>query len=141
MLVANVEVTADETCSMLRICLPFAVLEKFFAGGSEGRISLLGSPEEQAMNRTVTEASLRGTRVMVSARLPEFRIALRELVSLNAGSVVATGISRGADIDLLVGSQPRFRASPGRVGPALAVRINEGVLPAPETITIPFTRS
>lgn len=140
-LVANVEVTADETCSMLRICLPFAVLEKFFAGGSEGRISLLGSPEEQAMNRTVTEASLRGTRVMVSARLPEFRIALRELVSLNAGSVVATGISRGADIDLLVGSQPRFRASPGRVGPALAVRINEGVLPAPETITIPFTRS
>jgi flagellar motor switch protein FliM len=140
-LVANVEVSADETRSMLLICLPFAVLEKFFAGGSERRISLLGSPEEQATNRTVTEASLRGTRVMVSARLPEFRIALRDLISLNAGSVVATGISRGADIDLLIGSQPRFRASPGRVGPALAVRINEGVLPAPETITIPFTRT
>jgi flagellar motor switch protein FliM len=139
-LVANVEVSADDTRSLLLICLPFAVLEKFFAGGSERRISLLGSPEEQAMNRSVTEASLRGTRVMVSARLPEFRLSLKELAALGTGSVIPTGISRGADIDLLIGSQPRFRASPGRVGPALAVRINEGVLPAPESITIPFTR-
>lgn len=139
-LVANVEVSADDTRSLLLICLPFAVLEKFFAGGSERRISLLGSPEEQAENRSVTEASLRGTRVMVSARLPEFRLSLKDLAALGTGSVIPTGISRAADIDLLIGNQPRFRASPGRVGPALAVRINEGVLPAPESITIPFTR-
>ncbi|MBV6521247.1 MAG: Flagellar motor switch protein FliM [Gemmatimonadaceae bacterium] len=141
MLVANVEVIAGDTRSLLLICLPFAVLEKFFAGVSERRTTHLGSPEEQATNRIITEASLRGTRVAIAARLPQFRIALRELVSLATGSVIATGISRGADIDLLVGSQPRFRARPGRVGPSLAVRINEGVLPAPEQITIPFTRS
>lgn len=140
-LVANVEVSADDTRSLLLICLPFAVLEKFFAGGSERRISLLGSPEEQATNRAITESSLRSTRVTLAARLPQFQISLKELVSLASGSVIATGISRGADIDLLVGSQPRFRASPGRVGPALAVKINEGVLPAPEAITIPFTRT
>lgn len=140
-LVANIEVTAEESRSLLLVCLPFAVLEKFFAGSSERRISLLGSPEEQAMNRLIAEHSLRGTRVRVAARLPEFRIPLKDLFSLTAGSVVPTGISRNADIDVIVGNQPRFRASPGRVGPALAVRLNEGVLPAPETVIIPFTRS
>jgi flagellar motor switch protein FliM len=140
-LVATVAVSADDTRSELLICLPFAVLEKFFAGASGRRISLLGSPEEQAVNRTVTEASLRGTRVMIAARLPDFPVSLREIFSLSAGSVVATGISRTAEIDVLVGSQPRFRASPGRVGPALAVRINDGVLPAPDEVTIPFTRT
>lgn len=141
MLVANIEVTAGESRSLLLVCLPFAVLEKFFAGGSERRISLLGSPEEQATNRIVAEHSLRGTRVQIAARLPAFRLSLKELFSLGAGSVVATGIHRQADIDVIVGAQPRFRASPGRIGPSLAVRINEGVLPAPETVTIPFTRT
>ncbi len=140
-LVANIEVTADETRSLLLVCLPFAVLEKFFAGSSERRISLLGSPEEQAMNRLVTEHSLRGTRVRIAARLPEFRMPIRQLFSLSAGSVVPTGLSRTAEIDVIVGNQPRFRASPGRVGPSLAVRLNEGILPAPEVVTIPFTRS
>ncbi|MEP7344754.1 MAG: FliM/FliN family flagellar motor switch protein [Gemmatimonadaceae bacterium] len=140
-LVANVEVSADDTRSLLLICLPFAVLEKFFAGGNEQRIGLLGSPEEHATNRSVTEASVRGTRVMVAARLPEFQISLKELMALTTGSVMATGISRTADIDVLIGNQPRFRASPGRLGQALAVRINDGVLPAPELITIPFTRT
>ncbi len=140
-LVANVEVTADDTRSLLVICLPFAVLEKFFAGGTERRLSLLGSPEEQATSRSETEASVRGTRVVVTARLPEFPMSLRNLIALGAGSVVATGISRGADIDVFIGSQPRFHGSPGRVGPALAVRITDGVLPAPESLTIPFTRS
>ena len=133
--------TADETRSLLLVCLPFAVLEKFFAGSSERRISLLGSPEEQAMNRLVTEHSLRGTRVRIAARLPEFRMPIRQLFSLSAGSVVPTGLSRTAEIDVIVGNQPRFRASPGRVGPSLAVRLNEGILPAPEVVTIPFTRS
>ncbi|MFN8582713.1 MAG: FliM/FliN family flagellar motor switch protein [Gemmatimonadaceae bacterium] len=140
-LVANIEVTAEETRSLLLVCLPFAVLEKFFAGGSERRISLLGSPEEQTMNRLISEHSLRGTRVRIAARLPEFRVPLQQLFALKSGSIVPTGLSRAVEIDVIVGDQPRFRASPGRVGPALAVRLNEGIQPAPETITIPFTRT
>jgi flagellar motor switch protein FliM len=124
-LVANIEVAAADTRSLLLVCLPFAVLEKFFAGGSERRVTVLGSTREQEENRERTEQSVRGARVPVVVRLPAFRITLRELVGLTPGSVVATGLARTTPLDVYVGPQRRFVASPGRVGPSLAVRLLE----------------
>jgi flagellar motor switch protein FliM len=139
-LVANIEVTAADTRTLLLVCLPFAVLEKFFAGGSERRISVLGSSQEQEENRERTEQSVRGSRVRLAARLPEFRLSIRELLGLSTGHVLSTGIPRTTDLDLSVGTQRRFRAAPGRVGPSLAVRITDGLLPAPDADTIPLLR-
>lgn len=139
-LVATYEVQAGSLSSLLICCLPFAVLEKFFAGGTERRSTILGSEEERAENARLAERALRGTRIAVSARLPQFRLSLRELLSLQTGSLVATGIPRNADISVIVGEQPRFQALPGRVGPSLAIRLTDDVKPAPETITIPFNR-
>lgn len=141
MLVANVEVTAAETRSLLLICLPFAVLERFFAGGTEQRSSMLGTPEEQQVNRDLAEHSLRGARIPVAARLPAFPLSMRELLGLSAGSVMQTGVSRSAELDLIIGAQPRFKAAPGRIGPSLAVRLTDGLLPAPEPDTLPITRT
>jgi len=140
-LVANVEVTAAETRSLLLICLPFAVLERFFAGGSEQRSSVLGTPEEQQVNRDLAEHSLRGARIPVAARLPAFPLSMRELLGLSTGSVLNTGVARTAELDLIVGAQPRFKAAPGRIGPSLAVRLTDGLLPAPEPDTLPITRT
>jgi len=140
-LVANIEVTAADTRSLLLVCLPFAVLERFFAGGSERRAAVLGTPEEQVVNRDLAEHSVRGTRIAVAARLPSFRISMRELLALQAGSILSTGVPRNAELDLIVGAQPRFRATPGRVGPSLAVRLTDGLLPAPETDTLSITRT
>ncbi len=139
-LVANLEVTAGAQRSLLVFCLPFAVLEKFFAGSSERRATILGSTEEQQMNQRLAERALRSTRVIITARLPEFRMSLRELLALQTGSLVSTGIPRNAELDVLIGRQQRFLATPGRVGSALAVRLSNGVLPAPETMTIPPSR-
>lgn len=139
-LVATYQATAGGQASTLICCLPFAVLEKFFAGGTERRSTILGSEAERAENARLAERALRATRIVVSARLPQFRLSLRELFSLRQGSLVATGIPRTAELDVLVGSQRRFQASPGRVGGSLAVRLTEDVQPAPETVTIPFTR-
>lgn len=140
-LVANIEVTAAETRSLLLICLPFAVLERFFAGGTEQRASMLGTPEEQQVNRDLAEHSLRGARIPVAARLPTFHLSMRELLGLAAGSVLNTGVIRTAELDLIVGAQPRFKAAPGRIGPSLAVRLTDGLLPAPEPDTLPITRT
>ena len=140
-LVATYEVAMAETRSRIMFCLPFAVLEKFFAGGSERRSSVLGSPEEQATNQLLAERALRTTRVSIAVRLPQFHVSLREVLALHAGSLLATGVPRTAELDVLIGDQPRFRASPGRVGPALAIRLTDDVKPAPETITIPFNRN
>ena len=135
-LVANIEVAAVDSRSLLVICLPFAVLERFFAGGSETRVAALGTPQERADSRELAEHSVRGTRVAVIARLPDFRISARELLGLSAGSVLSTGISRTADLDVTLGSQRRFRAAPGRIGPSLAVRLTDGLLSAPEPGTL-----
>src|SRR5262249_22356339 len=117
-LVANIEVAAAETRSLLLLCLPFSVLEKFFAGSTERRVTLIGPTREQEENRVRAEHSLLGTRVAISARLPEFRLTMRELASLSAGSVVATGVPRTAPLVVRVGQQSRFDASVGRVGPS-----------------------
>ncbi len=140
-LVANIEVAAAETRSLLLVCLPFAVLERFFAGGTERRAAMLGTPDEQHMNRDLAEHSVRGTRIAVAARLPEFRMSMRELLALSSGSVLSTGIPRAAELDLIIGAQPRFKAAPGRLGASLAVRLTDGLLPAPETDTLPITRT
>ncbi|MEO6445750.1 MAG: FliM/FliN family flagellar motor switch protein [Gemmatimonadaceae bacterium] len=140
-LVANIEVTAAETRSLLLICLPFAALEHFFAGGTEARVTVLGTSEERTQNREVAEHSVRGTRLPVSARLPAFRISMRELLALSSGSVLSTGIPRTAELDVLLGSQRRYLGAPGRIGASLAVRITDGILPAPESNTLPLTRT
>ncbi|MBK6486400.1 MAG: FliM/FliN family flagellar motor switch protein [Gemmatimonadetes bacterium] len=140
-LVANIEVTAADTRSLLLICLPFAVLERFFAGGTERRETVVGTPDERIVNRDIAEHSVRGTRIPVSARLPSFQLSMRELLGLSTGSILSTGVPRNAELDVIVGSQSRFRAAPGRIGPSLAVRLTDGLLPAPETDSLPITRT
>ena len=139
-LVANIDVTTAETRSLILVCLPFSVLDPFFAGGNERRATQLGTPDEQAQHRELAELSLRGTRVPVSARLPEFRLSVRELMGLSVGSVLSTGIPRTDELDVTLGGQRRFRAAPGRIGSSLAIRITDGLNPAPETDTLPLTR-
>jgi flagellar motor switch protein FliM len=139
-LVANIEVTTAETRSLLLVCLPFTVLERFFAGGTERRAAMLGTPVEQETNRTSAETSVRGTRVFVSARLPEFRISMRELLSLSSGSILSTGVPRNAELDLNVGGQRRFGATPGRVGGSLAVKVVDSLAPAPDPDTLSLFR-
>jgi flagellar motor switch protein FliM len=139
-LVANIEVVAAGTRSLLLICLPFAVLDKFFAGGSERRVTMLGSTTEIAATRGVTEGSVRSTRVDVAARLPEFRLSMQQLLDLKPGSILATGLPRTALLDVLVAGQSRFQATPGRLGSTLAVRLLDRVGPAPESAPSPLTR-
>lgn len=140
-LVANIEVVAGNARSMLLICLPFAVLDKFFTGGSERRVTVLGSSTEIEATRGVTESSVRSTRVPVAARLPEFRLSMRQLLELTPGSILATGLPRTALLDVLVAGQSRFQATPGRLGSTLAVRLLDRVGLAPESAPAPTTRT
>ena len=131
-LVANVEVTAGHTSSLLLICLPFAVLEKFFQGGGQRRIGLAaGTDKEREEARLRTETALRNTSVSVAARLPRFEMPLRELAALAPGQVLTTGIPRDAELSVLVGGRERFRGAPGRVGRRLAVRLLDSIAPSP----------
>jgi flagellar motor switch protein FliM len=98
-LVANVEVAAGGSSSLLLLCLPFAVLEKFFQGGPQRRLGGPPAPAaETDAQRARTELALRATPLAVSARLPAFPLSLRDLNGLAVGQVLDTGILRDAEL-------------------------------------------
>jgi flagellar motor switch protein FliM len=127
-LVANIEIATSGLRSLVMICLPFSVLERFFVSSGGKRVNtVVGSEREREANREMTETSLRATHVDIAARLPEFRIRMRDLAGMKVGSVLNTGVACSAAVEVLVSGQRRFRASPGRVGPSLAVRVAETI--------------
>lgn len=125
-LVANIEVAAGSQNSMLLLCLPLSVLDKFFASSDQQRVKeMTGSEQERRMTREIAEASLRATRVDVAARLPAFRLPMRSLLDMQPGGIVPTGIAANSALEVHVGGQFRHRASAGRIGRKLAVRLTE----------------
>ncbi len=127
-LVANIEITAGDVSSLMLICLPFAVLDKFFTNSVQPRSGYAtGSDQERAVNRVMAEHALRATRVGVSARLPDFRMSMRDIASMSEGGVISTALPHDVPIRVVVGKQERFAGTAGRVGQKLAVRL-EGTL-------------
>ncbi len=131
-LVANVEVTAGNATSLLLICLPFSVLDKFFTSNGQQRTGQLHTNEaEREVTRQRSEAALRATKVPLTARLPEFQLSMRDIARMDVGSVIPTGIPKDSRIIVRVSDQERFIGHPGRVNGNLAVRILDSVQAAP----------
>jgi flagellar motor switch protein FliM len=127
-LVANVEFSTGNVSSLLLICLPFSVLDKFFTSHGQQRTGLLTTSElERETTRQRSEAALRATKVPLTARLPDFQLSMRDIAGITEGSILPTGISTDARIILRAGTQERFIGHPGRVNGHLAVRILDAV--------------
>jgi flagellar motor switch protein FliM len=130
-LVANIEISAGAVSSLVLICLPFNVLDKFFGAGSEKRINANPADErEREASRLRSEASLRATRVPLSVRLPAFQVPLSTIAALQPGQVLPTGVLRDSKVVVRTGEQPRFSGQVGRVNGHLAVRILDAATPA-----------
>jgi flagellar motor switch protein FliM len=123
--VTNIDVSFAGNTSLISVCLPLSVLEKFFNMNVSSKAVAHVARRELPGQRAVTEGALRGTTVEVAARLPDFHLSMRDIAGLKAGSMLATGIPVDSNVNLLVGRQPRFRSAAGRVGRKLAVRVLE----------------
>ena len=129
-LVANIEVSATNISSLVMICLPFASLEEYFTSADTRRVSSTArSQDELRTQRRQTEKSLRSTSVPVAARLPEFRLSMKDLAQLAPGCVINTGLSATSLLSVTVAGQPRLVATAGRTGGKLAARITDGRIP------------
>ncbi len=127
-LVANVEFSAGNVSSLVLICLPFSVLDKFFTSSGQQRSALLSTSDaEREATRQRSEAALRATKVPLTARLPDFQLSMRDIAMLEVGSVIPTGIPKDARVIVRAGSQERFIGHPGRVAGNLAIRILDAV--------------
>lgn len=137
-LVANVECVAGSMSSLLLICLPFSVLDKFFSSGGQNRLALPSTNEqERELSRQRSEAGLRATRVPLTARLPEFHLAMRDIAQITEGAIIPTGIPKDARVIVRAGTQERFIGHAGRVNGNLAVRIADTV----HTVSTPDPRT
>ncbi len=137
-LVANIHVNMGEVSSLLLLCLPFAALEKFFTGAENRRQQQSqGSPEEVATDRTRLEGSVRGAKLVLGARLPTFSLPIGDLKSMKVGGVLNTGLPLNSKLHVYVSDQKRFKATPGRSGNRMAVRIEELLEPQPEHVIDP----
>jgi flagellar motor switch protein FliM len=125
-LVTNIMASFGGQESLVSIALPLSVLEKFFvmATGTTGARAQQARREPPGQ-RVMTEGALRATRVDVAARLPDFRLSMRDIAALKAGSMLSTGIPIDSNVNLFVGKQARFKTAAGRVGRKLAVRVLE----------------
>ncbi len=127
-LVANIDVVAPGVRSLLMICLPFSVLERFFVSSGVRRVNaVIGSEREREQNRELTEISLRTTGVEIAARLPDFRLPIRDLANVRVGGVISTNVPANSRVEILIGGQRRFLGAPGRIGRNLAVRLADPV--------------
>jgi flagellar motor switch protein FliM len=130
-LVANIEIAAENLKALLIICLPLSVLEKFFASADQRRVKeMKGSPAEREATREITEVSVRSVNVDVTARMPEFSISLRQLMSLTPGSTLSTGIPTDSTLEVLIGGKVRYSAEPGRAGNRVAIKLLDPATPA-----------
>lgn len=130
-LVANVEFTTGNVSSLLLICLPFSVLDKFFTSSGQQRLALLTTSEqERETTRQRSEAALRATRVPLTARMPDFQLSMRDIAQIQVGTIIPTGIPKDARVIVRAGTQERFIGHPGRVNGNLAVRILDSVPPS-----------
>ena len=126
-LVANVEISATNISSLMMICLHFASLEEYFTTADTRRVSSTArSVEELRTQRRQTEKSVRSTTVAVAARLPDFRLTMKDLGSLAVGSMINTGLSAHSLLSLTVAGQPRLVARAGRSGGKLAACVTDG---------------
>jgi flagellar motor switch protein FliM len=127
-LVANLEFSAAGVSSLLLLCLPFSVLDKFFTSGGQQRgAALTTSAEEREFTRHQSETSLRLTKVALTARLPDFTMSMRDVAGLSAGMIIPTGIPTDTRVIVRAGTQERFLGSPGRMSGNLAVRVVDAV--------------
>ena len=132
-LVANVEFTTGNVSSLLLVCLPFSVLDKFFTSSGQQRNALLTtSDQERETTRQRSESALRATKVPLTARLPDFQLSMRDIAGISEGTIIPTGIPIDARVIVRAGTQERFIGHPGRVSGNLAVRILDAV---PSTTT------
>jgi flagellar motor switch protein FliM len=125
-LVATLLVRAGPVSGVIRLCVPFGALEKFFSSQGSRRIkNPPASAQEVESARQLNEILLLDTHVPISARLPEFNLAMREVSALEAGSVISTGIRVDTELEVWVAGEPRLRALPGRAqgSKALALQI------------------
>ncbi len=132
MLVANIGVRAKHLEGTLLLCIPFATVERFFlTSGSQRMHSARATARDREADRVASEFALRAMQVEAIVRTPAVAVRFSDLNALQPNATLLTGLPSEPPLEITIEGALRFRASAGRSGRALAVRIWETVQTGP----------
>lgn len=131
-LVANLQVRFGSRRSLILLCIPFSVLERFFTDSSERRVhGPKGTPSERLVERALVEDAVKTTEMVVAVRLPATPVDMRRLATLQPGDVIQTPLPIDSLAEVLIQDRARYRARVGRKGNHVSAQILDEIAAAP----------
>ncbi|HHV08554.1 MAG TPA: flagellar motor switch protein FliM [Firmicutes bacterium] len=120
----SLQVKVDAAEGLFNFCYPYLVLKPIAPKLSAHHWFSALDPRVPPANQEVLRRRLIHTKIPLCAQLGQAKISVRELLNLQAGDVVELDSQAGGDILLLIGSEPKFWARPGRVDGRLGLKIS-----------------
>lgn len=122
-IVVSLQLNMPSSSGIISVCYPYVTLESQLEQLSTqnwlNRSDAKGASEE----KKIVNRFVRGTDVQIEAHLADKNMSMREVLALEAGSVIPLKIRVGEPISVRVGGIHKFTASVGTMGRHRAVRI------------------
>ena len=119
------EVKFGEESGLMRLCLPYVVLEPVInnltAQARYGSARAPSTPERQHS----LQQSLEAVMMPLVAILGTTDLTVEQVLNLQRGDVLPLGTAARSNLTLTLAGEPKFRGAPGRSGRKLAMRITE----------------
>jgi flagellar motor switch protein FliM len=120
----TLELRISEAFGLMNVCLPLAVLEPIL-DRLNAQVWFTRSSNKTSNNQSLSaiQQRLAQAAIMVSAELGRATISVGELLTLAVGDVIQLDQSVKALLDIRVGNQIKFKASPGVSDNRMAVQV------------------
>lgn len=120
------EIKVGDMHGAMSLCMPYTLLKPILSKLSIQRWSASGSAQTNlGDNAAVLVRSLENTEVTCAVRLGSAALSLDDLMRLSIGDVVMLDRRQEEDVDVMIGSNVKFRGKPGLRGKKLAVYIRQ----------------
>lgn len=122
-LLVSLDVKIGEIEGMITFCLPYIVLEPVINKLSLHLWFARTANEQNPAYRMSIQKRIESAKVPLHVLLGTTTITVRELLELQVGDVVPLERKVSEDLDVLIGSSPKFRGKPGILNRKLAIQI------------------
>jgi len=138
------EIRMGEHQGAMSLCIPYLLIKPILSKLSSQRWLTNSSKKPSALFGKQLAERLNKTRVSCVARLGTVALSVEDVVDLHLGQVLPMQVASDASsdqpgrigaVDLMVGSQVKFRGRTGLRGKKLAVQIDEVVSPPTELVS------
>jgi flagellar motor switch protein FliM len=119
------EAHLGETTGTINLCMPLLVLNPLLEKiSAQSKYTVAAPAERMSKANTVRVRSAVARAVVpVAVNLGETMLPVRDLVNLRTGDIIELSTTIGSDVQVLVGTESKFLAKPGKVGDKTAVQI------------------